>query len=91
MGTAKKKVAASSSRSLRAISRVTSKGQATIPARVRAKLNIKPGDSVMFEESKAGAVYLRKAEPLDVEFLSALQGTLSEWNSENDEKAFGDL
>jgi antitoxin PrlF len=58
---------------------------------VRAKLNLKPGDSVIFEESKAGAVYLRKAEPLDVEFLSALEGTLSEWNSENDEKAFGDL
>jgi antitoxin PrlF len=70
---------------------VTSKGQATIPARVRAKLNLKPGDSVIFEESKTGAVYLRRAEPLDVEFLSVLQGTLSEWNSENDEKAFGDL
>jgi AbrB family looped-hinge helix DNA binding protein len=70
---------------------VTSKGQATIPARVRAKLNLKPGDSVIFEESKTGAVYLRRAEPLDVEFLSLLQGTLSEWNSENDEKAFGDL
>lgn len=82
---------ASSSRSVRAISRVTSKGQATIPAQVRAKLNLKPGDSVIFEESKAGAIYLRKAEPLDVEFLSALQGTLSEWNSENDDKAYGDL
>ncbi len=84
-------MAASKSRTVRAISRLTSKGQATIPAPVRAKLNLKPGDAVVFEETKAGAVYVRKAEPLDFEFLSALQGTLSEWNSENDEKAYGDL
>jgi len=74
-----------------AISRLTSKGQATIPAPVRTKLNLKPGDSVIFEESKTGTVCVRKAEPLDIEFLSALEGTLSEWNSENDDKAYGDL
>lgn len=74
-----------------AISRLTSKGQATIPAPVRAKLNLKPGDSVVFEESKTGAVCVRKAEPLDIAFLSALEGTLCEWNSENDDKAYGDL
>jgi antitoxin PrlF len=82
---------ASRSKTVHAISRLTSKGQATIPAPVRAKLNLKPGDAVVFEESETGAVYVRKAEPLDFEFLSALQETLSEWNSENDEKAYGDL
>jgi antitoxin PrlF len=80
-----------SSTSHLAISRLTSKGQATIPVAVRMKLSLKPGDSVVFEESKTGAVCIRKAEPLGIEFLSALEGSFSEWNSENDDKAYGDL
>jgi antitoxin PrlF len=74
-----------------ASSRLTSKGQATVPARVRRKLNLKPGDTVVFEESGDGAVFLRRAEPLDIEFLAALEKTLSEWNSENDDEAYDDL
>jgi antitoxin PrlF len=62
-----------------------------IPMAVRTKLNLKPGDSVVFEESKTGEVYVRKAEPLDIAFLSALEGPLSEWNSESDDTAYGDL
>ena len=72
-------------------SRLTSKGQATVSARVRRKLNLKPGDTVIFEESEDGAVFLRRAEPLDIEFLAALEKTLSEWNSENDDEAYDDL
>ncbi|HVA79725.1 MAG TPA: type II toxin-antitoxin system PrlF family antitoxin [Candidatus Binataceae bacterium] len=74
-----------------ASSRLTSKSQATVPAPVRKKLNLRPGDTVIFEESEAGAVRIRKAEILDLEFLSALEGTLSEWNSMNDDRAYGDL
>ena len=62
-----------------------------MPARVRDKLHLKAGDTVVFEESPAGMIYLRRAEPLDLEFLSALEKTLSEWNSEDDEKAYRDL
>jgi antitoxin PrlF len=58
---------------------------------VRNRLNLKPGDTVIFEESEAGTVCIRKAEPLDIEFLSALESTLSEWNSENDDRAYRDL
>lgn len=47
-----------------ASSRLTSKGQATIPATVRNRLDLKAGDTIMFEESAAGSVCLRKAEPL---------------------------
>ncbi len=36
-------------------------------------------------------VGIRKAEPLDLKFLSAIEKTLSEWNSGNDEKAYGDI
>jgi antitoxin PrlF len=74
-----------------ATSRLTSKGQATFPARVRKRLHLKPGDTVVFEASDAGPVSVRKVEPLDIEFLSALETTLSEWNSENDDEAFRDL
>jgi antitoxin PrlF len=52
---------------------------------------LKPGDSVVFEEFETGMIRIRKAEPLDMEFLSALESTLSEWNSENDDRAYRDL
>lgn len=88
-----KRYGSSRRRALRAIasSRLTSKGQATVPAFVRKKLNLKPGDTVVFEEGEVGTISLRKAEPLDLEFLSALENTLSEWNSENDDRAYRDL
>ncbi len=80
-------------RATRAIasSRLTSKSQATVPAPVRKKLNLRPGDTVIFEEWEGGAVRIRKAEPLDLEFLSALESTLSEWNSQSDDRAYRDL
>ncbi|MGO9060222.1 MAG: AbrB/MazE/SpoVT family DNA-binding domain-containing protein [Candidatus Binataceae bacterium] len=74
-----------------ASSRLTSKGQATVPVSVRRKLHLKPGDIVVFEESESGIIQVRKAEPLDIEFLSALENTLSEWNSPNDDEAYDDL
>lgn len=74
-----------------ASSRLTTKGQATVPLSVRKRLHLKPGDTVLFEESETGAIRIRKAEPLDLEFLSALEKTLSEWNSKNDERAYRDL
>ena len=71
--------------------RITTKGQVTVPKEIREKLRLEPGDTVIFEEAQAGTVRIRKAEPLDLEFLSALEKTLSEWSSENDEKAYGGL
>ncbi len=73
-----------------ATSRLTSKGQATVPISVRHKLRLRPGDTIIFEESDAG-IGLRKAEPLDIEYLSALETSLSEWSSKNDNLAYRDL
>jgi len=86
-------MAVAKQRTVRAIarSRLTSKSQATVPLAVRKKLNLKPGDTVIFEEAEAGAIRIRKAEALELEFLSALEGTLSEWNSANDDRAYRDL
>jgi antitoxin PrlF len=70
---------------------LTNKGQAAVPASVRRKLNLKLGDIVVFEEAELDMIRLRKAEPLDIEYFSALESTLSEWHSENDEWVYRGL
>lgn len=72
-------------------SKLTSKSQATIPEKVRKILGLYPGDSVAFEIDKGNRVLIRKATPIDFEFAIALEGTLSEWLSTNDEEAYRDL
>lgn len=74
-----------------AISRLSAKHQTTIPEKVRAALDLQAGDNVAFE-IEDDRVLLRKAAPLDVEYLKALEGTLgTEWLSAADEEAYGDL
>jgi len=72
-------------------SKLTTKSQATIPGKIREFLDLHPGDSVVFEVNKNSKVLLRKATPIDLEFAKALEGTLSEWSSKNDEEAYCDL
>ena len=73
-------------------SKLTSKCQATIPEKIRGILDLHPGDSVVFEVVEDKRVYIHKATPVDLEFAKALEGTLTtEWLSENDEEAYGDL
>jgi antitoxin PrlF len=71
-------------------SKLTSKYQTTIPQEVRELLLLQKGDEVVFE-IEDGQVVLRKATPLDLEYLSSVESTLSEWNSDNDEEAYRDL
>ena len=42
------------------IAKVTSKGQVTIPKKVRERLGVQPGEDVGFEEED-GVVYIKKA------------------------------
>lgn len=72
------------------ITSVTQKGQATIPARIRNALHVKPGDQVVFEIVN-GKVTLRKAEPFDYEYHRSLAKSLSEWDSKEDNEAYNDL
>ena len=75
-----------------ALSKLTAKCQATIPANIRGVLGLRPGDSVAFKVMPGEKVLIQKATPLDLEFARAQEGTLaSEWFSENDEEAFSDL
>jgi AbrB family looped-hinge helix DNA binding protein len=71
-------------------SRLTSKGQTTIPVEIRKALRLKEGDNVLFEMQK-GKVTLRRAEALDRAFLKLAEAAFEEWNSPEDEAAFRDL
>ncbi|MEM9136369.1 MAG: AbrB/MazE/SpoVT family DNA-binding domain-containing protein [Cyanobacteria bacterium P01_F01_bin.42] len=79
--------------SIIAESSVTQKYQATIPLKVREQLNIQAGDKIVFEQKDDDTITVRKkvVYPLDWDYLSALEGTLGEWNSPEDDAAYGDL
>lgn len=72
------------------VSRISSKGQITIPTRVRDAIGLKAGDFVSYEVHE-NAVLLKRIEPVDLEFHRALCATLEEWDSPQDEEAFRDL
>ena len=74
-----------------AISKITAKGQTTVPQEVRTALKSKPGDLIAWEIEPNGRVAVRRIQPLDVEYLKAVQGTLCEWHTAEDEKAYGKL
>jgi len=73
------------------IAKVTSKGQTTIPQEIRARLNVKPGDFLAWEVLPSGEVRVRRVEPMDLEYLRAVEGTLSEWAGAADEAAYAGL
>ncbi len=72
------------------ISRVSSKGQVTLPKQVRDAIGVSPGDAVAYDVVK-GVVTLRRLEPIDLAFHAALESTLAEWGSTEDDEAYGDL
>jgi AbrB family looped-hinge helix DNA binding protein len=73
-------------------SKLTSKCQVTIPKEVRQRLRVKAGDVLGYEFRDNGTVAILKVEPFDGGWHRTLSGTLAdEWNSAEDEKAFGDL
>ena len=74
-----------------AISKITAKGQTTVPQEIRAALNSKPGDLIAWDIEPDGRVAVRRIQPVDLEYLQAVQGTLSEWHTAEDEKAYGKL
>lgn len=71
--------------------KLTSKNQATVPKPVRRHLHLKAKDQICYEILDDGRVVIRKAQPMDIEYLNALTHTLSEWNSDDDENAYKNL
>ncbi|MEF3168606.1 MAG: type II toxin-antitoxin system PrlF family antitoxin [Deltaproteobacteria bacterium] len=74
-----------------AVAKITAKGQTTIPKDVRAALHVSPGDLIAWEIETDGTVIVRRVQPVDIEYLRAVEGTLSEWAGANDEDAYHDL
>ena len=79
------------SETLRAIAKITTKGQTTIPQDVRAALHVAPGDLIAWEVRADGTATVRRVQPLDIDYLRAVEGTLSEWHSPADEEAYRGL
>lgn len=71
--------------------KLTSKFQATIPKEVRSTLHLTSHDQIIYEITDNNEVILRKATPMDIEYLQALKYTLTEWGSTEDENAYKDL
>ena len=73
------------------MAKLSSKGQVTIPSAIRQSLNLKAGDTLVWDIKENDTITVRRVKPVDIEYLSALSDTLSEWNSEEDETAYHDL
>ena len=70
--------------------RISSKGQVTLPKRVRQTLGAKPGDLIAYE-IEGNVVTLKRVDPFDAAFHAALSQTLGEWSTAEDEEAFRGL
>jgi antitoxin PrlF len=67
-------------------SKVSVKSQTVLPRDVRARLGIKPGDTLRYRLTDAGVLLDKAPAETDDPFA-----TFSEWASEADEKAYGKL
>lgn len=72
-------------------SKISRKGQVTVPVVVRKAIGVKPGDSIAYVIEKSGAVRIRKADVFDAAYHAALSKTLTEWTSREDDEAFRHL
>lgn len=75
-----------------AVAKITSKGQTTIPREAREALKAGPGDLLAWDVEPDGTVRVRRVQPVDVEYLRAIEQTVrEEWSSPADEEAYRDL
>jgi bifunctional DNA-binding transcriptional regulator/antitoxin component of YhaV-PrlF toxin-antitoxin module len=74
-----------------AVAKITAKGQTTIPQDVRAALHVSAGDLIAWEVGVDGTATVRRVQPLDLDYLRAVEGTLSEWAGSADEEAYRGL
>ena len=65
-------------------SRITSKGQTTIPFEIRKSLHLREGDLLFYEIGADDVVRFKKLEKVDFEWAQAIESTLSEWQGDED-------
>jgi antitoxin PrlF len=69
----------------RITSRITAKGQVTVPKKVREKLGIEMGDTISYEVRENSAV-IKRVPKVDLEWDISLESTLSEWRDDLDDE-----
>lgn len=74
-----------------AVAKITAKGQTTIPQDVRNALHVTAGDLIAWKVGPDGTATVSRVQPLDLEYLRAVEGTLSEWAGSADEEAYREL
>lgn len=72
------------------LTKMTSKGQVTIPKKIREALDLRQGDVLRLDIEGDRAVLTKLAVDRDAE-MKALEATLGEWLSNADEEAYRDL
>lgn len=73
------------------IAKITAKGRTTIPHEVRAALNVKPGDFLVWDVGAEGVARVRRMQPHDLEYPRAVESTLVEWSGAEDDEAYHEL
>lgn len=69
------------------ISKISSKGQITVPVSVRNKLNLKPGDNVVIFEEK-GRFYIENAAAISLKYIgSNNESTMYDFEREGNQNA----
>jgi len=68
------------------ISKLTSKGQTTVPQSVREALRLKPGDGIVYR-FEGERVFLARAATDDEDPFA----TFTEWSGDADRRAYADL
>ncbi len=58
---------------------------------MRAALHVSAGDLIAWEVGTDGTATVRRVLPLDLDYLRAVEGTLSEWAGSADEEAYRSL
>lgn len=69
--------------------RVTSKGQITIPVRVRRRLGLKPGDTIIFVEKEGGYRVVNSSLASLVELQEEMRGAAEDAGLGSDEDVVG--
>ncbi len=72
------------------VAKITTRGQTTIPKRIRESAGLREGDVVAFE-IEGDHLIVRKVARRQDEYLEGLSATVSEWASPEDDDAWRDL
>ena len=72
------------------LSKITARGQTTIPKTIRDAAGLREGDVLAFEV-EGDHLVVRKLAPGQDDYLRGLSTTMNEWTSAEDEAAWRDL